>query len=241
MKKFAFFIFFVLISAVVFAQQEPLPKMTITPLTGNYYVATSYGYPGKDEPPFPANSLFVVTDTGIILIDTPWSEVQTQELIDRLQKDFHKKIVLCIATHFHDDRVIGFDVLRKNGAKTYTSKQTYALAKQHKSKLPEFIFDSDTTFTVGNVSLKTFFPGEGHSSDNIVVWFPQQLVLVGGCLVKSLDTNSKGYAGDANMKQWSTAIENVMQRYGHAKYVIPGHQGWAGGVEQLSHTMDVVK
>jgi metallo-beta-lactamase class B len=241
MKKFLFLIFFVLMSAALFAQQEPLPKMTITTLTGNYYVVTSYGYPGKDEPPFPANSLFVVTDAGIVLIDTPWGEDQTQQLIDTLDKTYHKKIVLCIATHFHDDKVIGFDVLKKAGTKTYSSTLTYKLAKKEHNKLPEFTFSQDTTFNVGGVAIKTYYPGEGHTKDNIVVWFPDELVLVGGCLVKSLDTESKGFTGDANMKQWPLSIENVIKYYGHAKYIIPGHQGWAGGVEQLSHTMDVVK
>lgn len=220
---------------------QALPQMTIAPLTKNFYVVTSYGYPDKGKPAFPANSLFVVTDAGIILIDTPWGEEQTQQLADTLEKTYHKKIVLCIATHFHADKTIGFDVLKKQGTTTYTGKLTYTMAKQHGEKLPEFTFAKDTTFNVGGITLKTFYPGEGHTKDNIVVWFPNEMVLVGGCLVKSLDTDSKGFTGDANLKQWPISVENVIRWYGHAKYVIPGHQGWHGGADQLSHTMDVVK
>ncbi|AMR33752.1 hypothetical protein A0256_21105 [Mucilaginibacter sp. PAMC 26640] len=226
--------------SAAYAEAQPLPKMTIKPLTKNYYVVTSYGYPGKGEPPFPANSLFVVTDAGIILIDTPWSEEQTRQLANLLQSTYHKKIVLCIATHFHPDRTIGFDVLKKQGTKTFTSQLTYKLAKQHGEKLPEFTFARDTTFNIGGVTLKTFYPGEGHTQDNIVVWFPDRLILVGGCLVKSLETNSKGYTADASLKQWPVSIKKLIRRYGRAKYVIPGHQGWQGGISALSHTIDVV-
>jgi metallo-beta-lactamase class B len=240
LKRLAFFIFWLMAASQAFAQKQE-PKISITPLTKNYYVCTSYGYPGDDAELFPSNSLFVVTDAGIILIDTPWGEDQTQQLIDTLYKTYHKKIVLCIATHFHDDRVIGFDVLRKQGTKTYSSTLTYKLAKAEHNKLPEFTFSRDTTFTIGGVTLKTYFPGEGHTKDNIVVWFPNDLVLHGGCFIKSHETDSKGFVGDANLKQWSASVENVIKYYGHAKYIIPGHQSWAGGIEQLSHTMDVVK
>lgn len=242
MRRIAFLItFLVSIATAALAQQKPLPPITITPLVKNYYVVTSHGYPDKDSEPYPSNSLFVVTDAGIVLIDTPWGEAQTQQLIDTLDKTYHKKIVLCIATHFHDDKVIGFDILKKAGTKTYSSTQTYKLAKKEHNKLPEFTFGRDTTFTVGGLTLKTYYPGEGHTKDNIVVWFPDELVLVGGCLVKSLDTNSKGFTGDANLEQWPAAIENVIKYYGHAKYIIPGHLGWQGGIEQLSHTLDIVK
>jgi metallo-beta-lactamase class B len=141
--------------------QKPEPKISITPLTKNYYVCTSYGIPTMMLNSFPSNSLFVVTDAGIVLIDTPWGEDQTQQLIDTLYKTYHKKIVLCIATHFHDDRVIGFDVLRKQGTKTYSSALTYKLAKAEHNKLPEFTFSRDTTFTVGGVTLKTYYPRRG--------------------------------------------------------------------------------
>ncbi|OOQ59400.1 subclass B1 metallo-beta-lactamase [Mucilaginibacter pedocola] len=242
MRRIALFsICLMLLAGAAFAQQKPLPPISITPLVKNYYVVTSHGYPDKDSDPYPSNSLMAVTDAGVILIDTPWGEGQTQQLIDSVAKNFGKKIVLCIATHFHDDKVIGFDVLKKAGTKTYASTLTYKLAKKEKNKLPEFTFARDTSFTVGGITLKTYYPGEGHTKDNIVVWFPNDLVLVGGCLVKSLDTDSEGFVGDANIKNWPLAIENVIKYYGHAKYIIPGHLGWQGGVEQLSHTMDVVK
>ncbi|MBB5395446.1 subclass B1 metallo-beta-lactamase [Mucilaginibacter sp. AK015] len=237
--KYFFTTLFLLIAVTAFGQQHPIQKINISHLTKNFYVCVSYGYPDGDEP-FPANCLFAVTDKGIILINTPWGDEQTQQLVDSVQRRFNKKIVLCIATHFHDDCVAGFDVLKKQGTKTYTSKQTYALAKKENNELPQYTFTRDTTFTFDGVTLQTWFPGEGHTRDNIVVWFPQDKILFGGCLVKSLEATTKGFTGDANLKQWPLTIDNVGRKFADARYVIPGHQGWQGSTKQLRHTQQII-
>ncbi|WP_374950190.1 subclass B1 metallo-beta-lactamase [Mucilaginibacter sp.] len=237
--KLKFLIVCLLIATAGIGQKKPL-SISIKHLTKNFYVCTSYGYPPGSDEPFPANSLFAVTPKGIVLINTPWGDEQTQQLVDSVQKRFNKKIIFCVATHFHDDCVGGFDMLKKHGAKTYSSKQTYALAKKEHNELPQFTFAKDTTFDIQGVTLKTYYPGEGHTRDNIVVWLPQGQILFGGCLVKSLDTDSKGFTGDANLKQWPASIKNLQRHFNDALYIIPGHQDWQGGKKQLTHTIKVV-
>ncbi|MBD1384177.1 subclass B1 metallo-beta-lactamase [Mucilaginibacter rigui] len=237
--KLKLFVFCLFISTVVFGQKKPV-KISITHLTKNIYVCTSYGYPDDKSPAYPANSLFAVTDKGIILVNSPWGDEQTQQLIDSVKRRFNKKIIFCIATHFHDDCLGGFDVLKKQGAKTYSSMQTYALAKKENNELPQYTFARDTTFNIAGITLKTFYPGEGHTHDNIVVWLPQHKILFGGCLVKSLEADNKGFTGDANLKQWPSSIKNVQGRFKDARYVIPGHLGWQGGLKQLNHTLRIL-
>lgn len=233
------FIFCLFISSVAFAQ-KPVPKISITHLTKNFYVCTSYGYPDAESPAYPANSLFAVTDKGIVLVNSPWGDEQTQQLIDSVKKRFNKKIIFCIATHFHDDCLGGFDVLKKQGAKTYSSKQTYTLAKKENNELPQYTFTRDTTFNIAGVTLQAYYPGAGHTRDNIVVWVPQDKILFGGCLVKSLEADTKGFTGDADLKQWPLTIKKVARRYTNARYVIPGHLGWQGGLKQLDHTLQIL-
>jgi len=228
-----------LFSAAALAQ-KPVKNIELKQLAKNYYVCVSYGYPPDSDEPYPANSLVVVTDKGIILVNTPWGEEQTQQLVDTVKSRFNKKIIFCVATHFHDDCVAGFNVLKKQGAKTYSSKQTYALAKKENNELPQYTFARDTTFNIGGEILKTYYPGAGHTRDNIVVWLPQAHVLFGGCLVKSLEADTKGFTGDADLKHWPRAIKNVAYKFAGAQYVIPGHLGWQGGTKQLRHTLKVV-
>ncbi|TSD67414.1 subclass B1 metallo-beta-lactamase [Inquilinus sp. KBS0705] len=226
-----------LLSSVAFAQHGF--KIGITPLNKNFYVCTSYGLPDGTTQ-FPANAVFAVTNAGIVLIDTPWGEDQTKQLIDTLQKRFNQKIALCISTHFHDDRTGGLDVLNKKDVETYASKLTYKLGKSRGEQLPNFTFAADTTFTVDSLEIQTFYPGEGHTRDNIVVWFPKDKILVGGCLIKSLDTKDIGYTLDANVSQWPLSVQKVAEKYKDAKFVIPGHQGWKGGLKQLPYTLKII-
>jgi glyoxylase-like metal-dependent hydrolase (beta-lactamase superfamily II) len=86
------------------------------------------------------------------------------------------------------------------------------------------------------VAFSTFYPGEGHTRDNIVVWFPARRVLFGGCVVKSIEAGGLGNVNDANLESWPATIGKVMARYPNAKYVIPGHQRWSGR-DALRHTL----
>ena len=237
--KFILSAILILCTAFSKAQTSPF-KINTTHLTGNVYVYVSYGLP-DDKTPFPANGLYIVTANGIILIDTPWDEAQTQQLIDTLQQRYKQKIKLCISTHFHSDRTAGLDLLKKNGVKTYASRLTNKLAKQGGNKQAEFTFSKDTIFKVGGTAVQTYFPGEGHTKDNIVVWLPQSKVLFGGCLIKSMETNSIGYTVDANVTEWPASVTRVKNRFKNIKYLIPGHQGWQGDTSMFNNTINIVK
>ena len=231
MMKFAF----LLLSLSVFGQIKSF-KITTSHLVDNVYVHVSYGLPdGKNV--YPSNGLYIVTNAGIVLIDTPWGEDQTKQLLDLLQKQYHKKILYCISTHFHADRTCGVDVLKKHGIKTYSTALTKQLAKEKGDKQPEFTFQGDTIFREGNLTVQTYYPGAGHTVDNIVVWLPQSKVLFGGCFVKSFDAKDLGNLEDANVKQWPLSIGRAEKCFPEAKYVIPGHEGWQGGTKVLTHTL----
>ncbi len=236
-KKCLFILCLSLITIAAFSQQQPF-KISIQHLTGNCYLFISYGL--ANGAPFPANGVYVVTNDGVVVIDTPWGEDETQQLIDSVYRRHHKKIILSISTHFHADRTGGIDVFKKASVKTYSSQQTLALCKKSGNKQAAYTFTNDTTFNIGGTTIQTYYPGEGHTKDNIVVWLPKQKVLVGGCLVKSTETENIGNVADANVAQWPQTIKNVMVKYPGAKYIIPGHQGWAS-LNSLKHTLEVIK
>lgn len=220
----------------LFAQPDST-KITFIPLTKNVYVFTYYMMISGS--PYPCNGLYAVTKQGIMLIDMPSNEALTQQFIDSLEKRHHQKIVLSISTHFHDDRTGGINTLRQAGVKTYSSVLTKQLCKKEGNDEAEYTFTKDTAFTLGGVTMETYYPGAGHTKDNIVVWLPQQKILFGGCFVKSTETNSIGNIADADIMQWPASIKNVMSKYRDAKYVIPGHQSWSNP-NGLQHTLDIL-
>lgn len=213
-------------------------NLTISHLTRDYYIYTTYKpINGK---PFPSNGMYCVTEHGVVMFDTPWDTTQVQPLLDSINKRHHKNVVLCIATHYHDDRTAGLDYLKIKGVKTYSSKQTFDLCEEYNEKQAEFYFTQDTTFIFGKHSFQTYYPGEGHTKDNIVIWCSDAHILYGGCLVKSIDNNGLGNIADANLNEWSTSIRSVLKKFPKAQFVIPGHYGWSGK-HALRHTLKLLK
>ncbi|HXP49681.1 MAG TPA: hypothetical protein VN922_07005, partial [Bacteroidia bacterium] len=117
----------------------------------------------------------------------------------------------------------------------------YLLCAERKEKQSRYYFlTADTTFTIDNHTFEAFYPGPGHTKDNIVIWFAKEKVLYGGCLVKSTDNEGLGNIADANVSFWPTSIKRVMKQCPHPLYVIPGHFGWENN-KSLKHTLKLLK
>lgn len=218
--------------------QEHHAALVITPLVSNFYVYTSWGMTGGTS--FPANGLYLVTREGVVIIDSPWDTTQFQPLLDSIVQRHHRPVVLCIATHFHEDRTAALDFFRLKGIKTYTSRQTDMLCQANGQHRAQFLFDKDTLFTVGGYSIRTYYPGEGHTLDNIVVWFDRDRVLYGGCLVKSTEAIDLGNVKDGNPAAYAATIRRVQDKFPNPAYIIPGHQSWTG-IQSLQRTLDMAQ
>ena len=212
--------------------------LKISHLTGDFYIYTTYV--SLNGTPFPANGMFLVTNKGVVMFDTPWDTAQFQPLLDSIRFKYNKNVVMCIATHFHEDRTAGLAYYKQQGIKAYTTIKTDELSKKRDKKRAEFLIDRDTVFTIGQYSFQTYYPGEGHAPDNIVVWFEKEKILYGGCLIKSTEADNLGNLDDANVKEYAATIENVQRKCRHPKYVIPGHQDWTS-TRSLEHTLQMAK
>lgn len=213
-------------------------RLKITHLDGDFYIFTTYNlYKGSR---IPANGMYVVTTNGIIMFDTPWDTTQFQPLLDSIKNRHHKNVILCIATHFHEDRTGGLEYYKHQGIKTYTTKQTDELSKKRGMKRAEFLMNNDSVFNVGEYAFQTYFPGQGHAPDNIVIWFGKEKILYGSCLVKSVEDNTLGNLADANIKEYATTIKNVQRKFENPKYIITGHNDWTSK-KSLEHTLKMAQ
>ncbi len=230
-----FCLFFVFSKVVA---QDARAKLRITHLVGDFYIyETDNLYKGSRTP---ANGMYLVTTNGVMLFDSPWDTTQFQPLLDSIQQRHHKPVTICFATHFHSDRTAGLEYYQSVGIRTYTTKQTDELSKTKGMKRAGFLMEKDTLFTSGQYSFEIFYPGPGHAPDNIVIWFPQQKILYGGCLVKSTEDEDLGNLGDADLKKYAPSIKNVMRHCPNPVYVIPGHGDWTNK-RSLQHTLNMAR
>jgi metallo-beta-lactamase class B len=83
---------FLLHLTTIFGQKVDT-KLNIEPLTGDFYIYTTYNtYKGSR---LPANGMYLVTKEGVVLFDTPWDTTQFQPLLDSIQFKHNKKVTLC--------------------------------------------------------------------------------------------------------------------------------------------------
>ena len=227
-----------ILSFNLYFSQEINPKLVISKISEKVYVYTTYNeYNGIS---FPANGMYVLTEKGTVLIDTPWDTTQFQVLLDSIKIKHKSDVIACISTHSHDDRTAGLEFYAKKGIKTYSSFQTYNLCRSKNEKVAENYFVSDTTFQFGETKIQTYYPGKGHTEDNIVIWLEKEKILFGGCFVKSIENENIGNIADADVVAWPKSIKNLQNKFPNMEIVIPGHFTWSDS-KAVKHTLKILK
>jgi metallo-beta-lactamase class B len=219
------------------AQSTDSP-LKINHLTGNFYIYTTYStYKGAK---IGANGMYLITSKGAVVFDTPWDTTQFQPLLDSIQAKHQQKVVLTFATHFHEDRTAGLEYFQQQGVRTYTTKQTDSISQQRGMKRAEFLMHKDTSFKLGQYTFQVYYPGHGHAPDNIVIWFPKERILYGGCLIKSTADKTLGNLGDASTEAYATTIKTVQEKCKDPKHIITGHNDWKD-TGSLQHTLKLAE
>jgi glyoxylase-like metal-dependent hydrolase (beta-lactamase superfamily II) len=216
---------------MAFANKE-VSELEVTKLADDVYQHTSYKEVGSYGM-VGASGLIVIDGVNAHIIDTPWTIKDTKKLVAWIEsKDLTLKSA--VVTHFHKDASGGLSYLNSLKIKTYaTSLTNNLLSRDLREKSNNEI--SDNTFELVKNNLEVFYPGAGHSKDNVVVWLPKANILFGGCFVKNMNSNGLGYTGDASIKDWPKSIERVINKYPNINVVVPGH-GKVGGINLLNHT-----
>jgi glyoxylase-like metal-dependent hydrolase (beta-lactamase superfamily II) len=209
-------------------------QLEIHPLTDSCFIYTTYNT--YNDIQFPANGMIVLSTKGAILFDTPWDTVQNQPIIDSVKTRFNTSIIAVISTHWHADRTAGLDFFNKKGIPTYSTFATQNLCRENNAPVSYYGFVGDTIFQFGNTKIEAFYPGAGHTSDNIVLYIPQSNILFGGCFVKSVEASDLGNLSDANIGMWPVAIRTLIAHFPEVAYVVPGHQKGSKGTKALKHT-----
>jgi len=181
---------------------------------------------------YPANGAIVVDGAESLLIDTGWNDADTNAILAAWQRTGQPAISRALVTHFHFDRLGGIGALSKRGIPAFGNPRTIGLAEHNGLPTPRPLRDVEKRKQrLGRVEV--FYPGEGHTIDNVIAWVPSNGVLFGGCLVKSTTAGDLGNIADANVAAWPATLDALTRAYA-PRHVIPGHGTIAG--DSLSHT-----
>ena len=184
-----------------------------------------------------SNGLVVVNDGNAFIVDTPWSDTDTAELVNWINER-RLKLLGSISTHSHEDRTAGIKWLNDHSIPTYASELTNRFLKREGKALAKYSF-KENDFKLRKGLIEVFYPGGGHTKDNLVVWLPKSKILFGGCFVRSLSSKGLGYTDEAYVDEWSSSVDKVIAKFADIEVVIPGHGG-VGNKELLKHTKKLV-
>jgi metallo-beta-lactamase class B len=191
---------------------------------------------GEDFGHYPANGLLVEDGEETLLVDMGWNVRHAEGLLAWARDTLRRPVRAAVATHFHSDRTGGVPALLAKGIPVHGLEETAKLATARGLPVPPSTFSQARSLG----PLELFFPGAGHSPDNLVVFHPGSGVLFGGCFVKDGAAKDLGNVGDADVAAWPESLERTRQRFPETRVVVPGH-GAPGGLELLSHTRTLLR
>jgi len=183
----------------------------------------------------PANGLILDSDRGSVLIDTGYLPEHAEVLLAWSKRALRRPITQAVATHFHRDRTGGIPALEAIGIPTVAHPLTLELARSHGTPVPTVAAHFVQDIARLSAECELFFPGAGHTRDNIAAWLPHQRVLFGGCFLKSMTSADLGNLADAVVADWAGGLRRLSTRYSTPMLTIPGHGTVAG--DPVGHTM----
>ena len=211
------------------------PDLEVRRLRPGYWLHVS-----RDAQGIPANGMLVRTTRGVVLVDTGWSADQTERLLAWSRRALGGPVREAIVTHSHNDRTGGLAALARHRVPVVALDLTADKLRQSgTAEVPARVFTAAESVRADPLGFEAFYPGAGHAPDNIVVWFPAERILFGGCLVKAEAAPDLGNVADADLSHWAAAVDAVRARYPEAVIVVPGH-GPVGTLEALVHTLDLL-
>ncbi|MFY9151365.1 MAG: subclass B1 metallo-beta-lactamase [Prolixibacteraceae bacterium] len=200
-----------------------------------FLIQTSYACNGNLD----CNHLLILDQNEVVLVNTPARDSMTVVLLQAIKKKFGKKVTRVLVSHFHDDSSGGLNETARRGIISYSLDKTRdLLLPEHKSI--DVVFSDSLSVQLPTTRLNLFFLGAGHSVDNSLVWLPEEKILFGGCLLKSLQARAIGNIQDADLQAWPETVQKVKTKFFGAKIVIPGHLV-VGDTSIFSHTIKILE
>ncbi|HET7230136.1 MAG TPA: subclass B1 metallo-beta-lactamase [Longimicrobium sp.] len=203
------------------------------------WVHTTTAPPDQGIGAYPANGMLLETADGSVLIDTGWNDAQARTLMAWARDALHRPVRRAVVTHYHDDRTGGINALRGAGVEVRGLALTRELALREGNPAPDSVPGLAERPWSDPAGFEVRYAGPGHTRDNVVVWFPAQHLLFGGCMVKSDTATTVGNVRDADVAAWPRTVASVRAAYPAVRLVVPGH-GRVSAPDALTHTEQLI-
>jgi cyclase len=166
-----------------------------------------------------ANSTFLVSDQGILVVDTGLNAQEGRKLLDEVRKISQSPVRWIVNTHYHPDHRGGNSVVGPDAAiisTAFTRSQMPNSALDY--ALNETIGAKGLTLYIGGHEVRIYHPGPAHTRGDLVVYFPDEHAIATGDLFL---TNSCPAMDEGDMENWIRALDQMLTL--PVEHVVPGH------------------
>ena len=193
--------------------------------------------PNPENRGWNSNSAFVVTKTGVLVVDTGSSAEIGNALKQTIRQVTDKPVKWIVNSHAHGDHWLGNIAFKESNPVIYATSTVNDLTKSEGATwvenfkrlsegatgdtpllLPNKIIDERTELLLDETKIVLFPSGDSHSPGDLITWLPEQRILISGDVVYSdrMPTTSA-----SNLSQWIMMLDELQQLDPVA--VIPGH------------------
>jgi metallo-beta-lactamase class B len=202
------------------------PTVWVKQLVGGIWI-TCFTFKTPDLGYVPCNGLIIAAPPGPTIVDTGNTRDQGKLLVRTAKRLTGKSATQAIATHYHGDRTGGIAAMRDAKIPVFGHPYTVGLAQAYDLPMPQPVKGLEKgAVQLGPVEL--YYPGAGHTRDNITVWHQESRTLFGGCLLRATSDKGIGNREHADMGAYPGTIERLTEKYPDRQFIIPGHGTSAG-------------
>lgn len=235
-------LFYIIIAFFVCAAADAAPKFAapkVVKINERVYALLGpLGMPSKHNQGYMVNSTLIIGDQGAILVDSGASDEVGSHLAKAIAKLTPKPVTHVVNTHHHGDHVLGNIVFA--GAEIISSEQCREMVNKtgdewislmetlvgHKlpntRAIPATVTyageDTKMERTIQGVRMVFWVPKGSHTVGDMMVYLPDDKVLIGGDI---LVNHTIPVMRDAMVRNWATTLEQA-QAF-DAKSIVPGH------------------
>ncbi|MCW8825496.1 MAG: MBL fold metallo-hydrolase [Gammaproteobacteria bacterium] len=203
-----------------------------------FYVQGKAGI-ATDNEGFISNSAAVVTEEGVVIVDSLGSPSLAIKFLQLLRKVTDRPIARVIVTHYHADHIYGLQVYKELGAEVIApagyqdyldspiaqerlEERRFSLSpwvnEQTRLVRPDRVVDSDETFTFGGIDFAIHYHGTAHSDGDLALLVKNDAVLISGDIIFE---GRVPFTGGSDTAHWLKVLKNLDTI--DLKALVPGH------------------
>jgi len=207
-------------------------------------ISPARDFPSVENRGWNSNSTFVVTNEGVLVIDSGSSETIGKALRKVIAGVTDKPVRWIINTHGHGDHWLGnaaladarTEIIASSSVKRRIEKEaedwvarfnsmTNGATGDSRVAKPNQVYDARIAIAFGDLKAELIPSQDAHSPGDLVVWLPQQKLLIGGDV---LYIQRAPATFDSKIAQWILFLKELEAL--KPLKVVPGHGPVADGV-----------